>query len=239
MTGNGATARSEAPALRKPPGTATPIRLPLPRQLPTLLRCYSKAYKETTESILAENSISVDDSSRVIVAEEIDDTDSLFSYKSVVASTETRLATSGFLGGAGVAGGAAVGVKVTGVAGKKITAVVGKKVAVGVAQAVTKKLAAKGAFKAAAKVAAARAASVVGAVVGGAIGSIVPIAGTTAGAIAGGAIVGLVFGVGADALLLELDEAMNRSEFRAELVEVLNQERQRMLDMINPSIGQN
>ena len=29
-------AGSEAPALRKLPGTATPIRLPLPRQLPTL-----------------------------------------------------------------------------------------------------------------------------------------------------------------------------------------------------------
>ena len=29
-------AGSEAPALRKPPATATPIRLPLPRQSPTL-----------------------------------------------------------------------------------------------------------------------------------------------------------------------------------------------------------
>ena len=29
-------AGSEAPALRKLPGTATPIRLPLPRQSPTL-----------------------------------------------------------------------------------------------------------------------------------------------------------------------------------------------------------
>ena len=37
-------AGSEAPALRKLPGTATPIRLPLPRQLPTLLHCYSKAF---------------------------------------------------------------------------------------------------------------------------------------------------------------------------------------------------
>ena len=36
-------AGSEAPALRKPPATATLIRLPLPRQSPTLLRCYSKA----------------------------------------------------------------------------------------------------------------------------------------------------------------------------------------------------
>ena len=206
-----------------------------------------RQYKETIERILAENSVAVDDPSRVIVAEEIDDADSLFSYKNVVASIEARLATSGLLGGAGVAGGAAVGVKVTGVAGKKVTAVVGKKVAAGVAKAVTKKLAVKGTFKAAAKVgakvaaklAASRAASGVGMLVGGAVGSIVPIAGTTAGAIAGGAIIGLAFGVGTDALLLELDEAMNRSEFRAELVEGLNQERQRMLDMINPSIGQN
>ena len=43
VTGNGAMAGSEAPALRNPPATATPIRLPLPRQSPTLLRCYSKA----------------------------------------------------------------------------------------------------------------------------------------------------------------------------------------------------
>ena len=38
-------AGSEAPALRKPPVTATPIRLPPPRQSPTLLHCYSKAFK--------------------------------------------------------------------------------------------------------------------------------------------------------------------------------------------------
>ena len=36
-------ARSEAPALRKLPGTATPIRLPPPRQSPTLLHYYSRA----------------------------------------------------------------------------------------------------------------------------------------------------------------------------------------------------
>ena len=47
-TGNGAMAGSEAPALRKLPGTATPIRLPPPRQSPTLLHYYSKAYACTS-----------------------------------------------------------------------------------------------------------------------------------------------------------------------------------------------
>ena len=35
-TGNGVMAGSEAPALRKPPGNSYPLRLPLPRQPPTL-----------------------------------------------------------------------------------------------------------------------------------------------------------------------------------------------------------
>ena len=203
-------------------------------------------YKQTIKLILAENSVSLDDRNVAVLAEEIRDAESLFSYEGLVASIEARLATSGILGGVGVAGGAAAGVKVTGIASKKISAVVGKKIAAAVAKSVTKNLVAKGAFNAAAKaaakvmakVAASRAASGVGAVVGGAVGSIVPIAGTAAGAIAGGAIVGLAFGVGVDALLLQLDEAMNRSEFRAELVGALNQERQRMLGAIDPGHGQ-
>ena len=205
-----------------------------------------RQYRQTIKQILAENSASVDDPSLATLAKDIRDVESLFSYKGVVASIEARLATSGILGGVGVAGGAAVGVKVTGVASKKVTAVVGKKIAAGVAKAVTKNLVAKGAFNAAAKaaakvmakMAASRAASGVGAVVGGAVGSIVPIAGTTAGAITGGALVGLAFGVGVDALLLQLDEAMNREEFRADLVDALNVERQRMLDAIGLSLGQ-
>ena len=40
-----------------------------------------------------------------------------------------------------------------------------------------------------------------------------------------------------DALLLELDESMNRDEFRAELVEALNLERQRMVDTVVPETG--
>ena len=40
--------------MRKPPGTATPIRLPLPRQLPTLLHCYSKAFYSWTSDQLSQ-----------------------------------------------------------------------------------------------------------------------------------------------------------------------------------------
>ena len=195
-------------------------------------------YEETVKLILAENAVSLDDPGVAVLAEEIRDAESLFSYEGLIASIEARLATSGILGGVGAAGGATAGVKVTGIASKKIAAAVAK--------SVTKNLVAKGAFNAAAKaaakvmakVAASRAASGVGAVAGGVVGSIVPIAGTAAGAIAGGAIVGLAFGVGVDALLLQLDEALNRSEFRTELVDALNQERQRMLDLIEPDPGQ-
>lgn len=200
-----------------------------------------RKYQATLERIFSGNSVTIDNPNRIIVADEIDDPSAILSYKSVIASAQTRLMASGFFAGVAGTSSAAVGVKVTGAASKKITALVGK----GIAKTIAKKIATKNAFKAAAKVAAkvavkaatSKAASGVGMVVGGAIGSIVPIAGTTAGAIAGGVIVGLAFGVGADALLLELDESMNRSEFRAELIQALNLERQRMLEAIAPRNG--
>ena len=208
-------------------------------------------YKQTSEQILAENSVFLGDPSEAVVTEEIDDLEPLFSYEGVVAAIEARLATSGTLGRVGTAGGASAGgaaasVKLTGVASKKATAVVGKKIAAGVAKSVTKNLVAKGVFKAAAKaaakvaakMAASRAASGVGAVVGAVVGSIVPFVGTAAGAAVGGTIVGLAFGVGVDAILLQLDEVMTRGEFRAELVDALNMERQKILEAIDPGIGQ-
>ena len=205
-----------------------------------------RKYQADIEGILSGNSVAVDNPNRIVVTDEIDAPGALFSYKSVIASAQTRLMASSFFAGAVGTSSAAVGVKATGAASKKMTALVGKKVAAGVAQAVAKKVAAKSAFKAAtkaaakvaAKAAASKAASGVGAVIGGVIGSVIPGAGTAVGSIAGGAIVGLAFGVGVDALLLELDEAMNRDEFRAELVEALNEERQRMLDAIAPGMGE-
>ena len=44
-------AGSEAPALRKLPGTATPIRLPLPRQSPTLPFSATDPYLSAAEAV--------------------------------------------------------------------------------------------------------------------------------------------------------------------------------------------
>lgn len=185
-----------------------------------------RAYQETIERILSRNSVTIDHPARMIVTDELDDPSAIFSYKSVIASARVRLQTSGFAGVAGASGGA--------VMGKKIATVVAKK------------LATKSVFKAAVKVAAkvaTKAASVtkaaaIGTAVGGTVGSFVPIVGTAVGAAVGGVIGALGFGVGVDALLLELDESMNRSEFRVELIEALNLERRRMLDAIAPSVGE-
>ena len=201
-----------------------------------------RKYGGTIERVLSRNCFTSYHSGQMVIVQEIDDPSAIFSYQSVIDSVHVRLATSGFSAVSGVAAGA----KATGAAGKKVAALTGKKITAGVAKAVTKKIIAGSVFKTAAKVAVKVMAKVtstskaagVGALVGGTVGSIVPIMGTTAGAVAGGVIGGLAFGVGVDALMLELDEAMNRSEFRAELVEALNLERQRMLDAIAPSTGE-
>ena len=57
-----------------------------------------RQYRETIKNILADNVVAVDEPGHVIVAEEISDADSLFSHQSVIASVETRLATSGDFG---------------------------------------------------------------------------------------------------------------------------------------------
>lgn len=209
-----------------------------------------RKYDETVEQILSRNCSASYDPGRMVVAREIGDPSEVFSYQSLIGQVHPRLVASGFSAASGVAAGvkttATAGKKITALGGKKVAALAGKKITAGVAKAVTKKIIVKTVFKTAAKVAAnvtakvasASKAAGVGALVGGTVGSIVPIVGTTAGAVAGGVIGGLAFGVGVDALMLELDEAMNRTEFRAELVGVLNMERQRMLDAIAPSTGE-
>ena len=174
-----------------------------------------RGYQDKLDRILSENSITVNDPSRVTVMAETED---LNWFK-----------MRGFL---------VAGAGVPGVAGGII---VGKTVAAGVTKVITAKIMTTGvikiAAKAAAKVAATKfVAGSVGATVGSTIGmvagSVVPIAGTATGAVVGGFIGALVVGVGADVLLLKLEESMNRSEFRAKLTEVLNLERQNMLDKV-------
>ncbi|MBT8146435.1 MAG: hypothetical protein KJN90_06235 [Gammaproteobacteria bacterium] len=99
-----------------------------------------------------------------------------------------------------------------------------------IASTVVAKLTAKGSLKLAvqamSKAAVAKATSgAAGAAAGGAIGSVVPGAGTLAGA-AVGAIIGIMVGVGVDALLLQVEESLNRAEFREQILsEIDNEER--------------
>lgn len=102
---------------------------------------------------------------------------------------------------------------------------------------VVQKLLAKGVVKTAttsvfklfsSKVAAGGLGATIGGILGGVIGSIVPFVGTAVGA----AIVAIVVGVGAEALMLELEEMFNREDFKAEIVAVIEIERESMINMI-------
>ena len=65
----------------------------------------------------------------------------------------------------------------------------------------------------------------VGAAAGAAVGSVVPLLGTTAGAIVGGIVGGVVVGVSIDKLLLELEEAINRDDFKREILSAIDEAR--------------
>ena len=99
-----------------------------------------------------------------------------------------------------------------------------------VAALVVKKIAAKGtlklAAKAVAKVAVSKAAGTsggagAGALAGATIGSAVPVIGTAAGAVIGG----LAVGVGVDYLMLELEEAWSREDFRRQILAAIEEQR--------------
>lgn len=115
----------------------------------------------------------------------------------------------------GVAGGGA------GVAAAMTASIMAKLGAKGVS-----KLAAKAVLKTAASKAAGGAAGAgVGSVVGGVVGSVLPGLGTAIGAAVGGALGGVAFGLGVDALLLELEETLHRDDLKAALLEALNASR--------------
>ncbi len=106
-----------------------------------------------------------------------------------------------------------------------------------IASTVVAKLTAKGSLKLAVqamtKAAVAKATSgAAGAAAGGAIGSIVPGAGTVAGA-AVGAVVGIIIGVSVDALLLKVEESLNRDEFRDQILAEINSEEARLLQRLD------
>ena len=107
--------------------------------------------------------------------------------------------------------------------------------------AVVKKAAAKGAVKAASQAAvktlASKAAAkgflgVVGGTIGGVLGSVVPGPGTIAGAAVGAALLGVLAGVGVDAMLLKLEEALGREAFKASIMVELEQMRSDYLALV-------
>ena len=105
-----------------------------------------------------------------------------------------------------------------------------------IAQKVKTKILAKLVLKAAAKAPLKALVSKVGsaaatAAIGAAAGSAVPGLGTAVGA-AGGAVVGLGAGVAIDGVLLELEEALSRDDFRRELVIAIHEARREIEDQM-------
>jgi len=111
-------------------------------------------------------------------------------------------------------GGAVVGL---------ITATIGKKIIAKVAGKAVLKTASKALAKVvASKTIGAGSGAAAGAAAGAAIGSIVPGIGTVLGGIAGGIMGGIAAGVAVDAVILKLDEEMNRQEFKSEMLASIN-----------------
>lgn len=104
--------------------------------------------------------------------------------------------------------------------------VVGGVAAAGIGVAIGAKIASKGIFKAAgkalSKVAISKATATVGGpAIGAAIGSVVPGAGTVIGGMIGGALAGVVV----DKMLLKLEEAISREDFKKEVVGTIRESR--------------
>jgi hypothetical protein len=105
--------------------------------------------------------------------------------------------------------------------------VVGGVAAAGISAAIVAKIVSKGMFKAAGKALSKLAISKVasttgGAAIGAAIGSVVPGVGTVAGGVVGGAVGGLVV----DKLLLKLEEAISREDFKNEILVSIHESRE-------------
>ena len=166
-----------------------------------------QAYQQTIGKIMDRNRMNPEGSSFQIV-QKVSLKD--ITEPPVLMGTQARLVTAG---GAGAAAGV-----VTAVVIKKIIAkIMGKNVVKLAAKALTKVVVSKTAGSAGG--------AGVGAAAGAAIGSVIPLVGTAGGAIIGGIIGGIVVGVSVDKLLIELEEAVNRDEFKREILSAINDAR--------------
>lgn len=127
-----------------------------------------------------------------------------------------------------------VGAAAGGVAGALGAVIAGKVVAKMMAKGVLK-VGAKALLKmGGGKLAGSAGGATAGAAAGAAVGSIVPGVGTAVGAVIGGLVVGIAVGLGADYLMLELEESYSRDDHRAELIEELRQLRAETLALLAP-----
>ena len=115
---------------------------------------------------------------------------------------------------------------VSGAAAGAVTAVVVKKIIAKIMGKNALKLAAKALTKVVvSKTAGSIGGAGVGAAAGAAIGSVVPFLGTAVGAVIGGIVGGIIVGVTVDKMLIELEEVINRDEFKREIISAINEAR--------------
>ena len=169
-----------------------------------------KAYQQAAQKIMKENRIiNKKPSFQIVQSASIEDVLNPPIHQDVV-NLQHRVIVGGV-------GGAAAGL---------VTAVVVKKILGKVLGKSLLKLAAKALSKVViSKTAGTAGGAAVGATAGAAIGSVVPGLGTAAGAVVGGIVGGIVVGVSVDKLLIELEEAISREDFKREILSAIDEAR--------------
>ncbi|MEA2084841.1 MAG: hypothetical protein U9O82_11545 [Thermodesulfobacteriota bacterium] len=169
-----------------------------------------KAYQKAAQEIMRENRVvDKEHSFQVVKKVSMEDVLNPPIHQDVV-NLQHRL----FIGGVGGAG--------TGV----LTAVIVKKILGKVMGKNIIKLAAKALSKIViSKIAGTAGGAGAGAAAGAAAGSVVPGVGTAAGAVIGGTVGGIVVGVSVDKLLIELEEAISREDFRRDILSAIHEAR--------------
>jgi hypothetical protein len=167
-------------------------------------------HMQKVEQILAENRVERLDNSQLEVVRHA----SLSALKeppahSVIVNLENRMLISGGIGTAGAITGA--------IAGKITAKVAGKGIIKLGAQALIKVTAGKAVS--------ALGGAAAGAATGAALGSFIPGIGTAIGAAIGGIIGGITIGLTVEKLLLMLEEAFSREEFKLQILEAIEEER--------------
>ncbi len=141
---------------------------------------------------------------------------------SVIVNLENRMLISGSIGTAGAITGA--------IAGKITAKVVGKGIIKLGAQALIKVTAGKAVS--------ALGGAAAGAATGMALGSFIPGLGTAIGAAIGGIVGGITIGLTVEKLLLMLEEAFSREDFKRQILETIEEERSEFEKLLNsPTIS--